>query len=281
VALAAAGGVSAGASSAQAASNATVWAAGAHVDAYANDVLTPVEVQLFVRYRDVLSRRVLDLGCGAGRVLAYLVMIGAEAHGIDLAPRMVEYCRDHLPAATVRVADVRTLSRETDGVFDAVLAPDNLLDVFDDRERREVLAGIRPLLAPAGLLIFSSHDLGWLEHNPGPREFERRSLLDSARKLLERPPAAVVRAVRNRREIAANRRRLAPLEQRHPGYAIVNDFPHNYSLLHYYIRRDDQERQLRELGLELVECLSADGRTVAPGGFGTTDSLYYVARPSG
>jgi hypothetical protein len=76
-----------------------------------------------------------------------------------------------------------------------------------------------------------------------------------------------------------NRRRLGPLQERHEGYAIVNDFSHFYSLLHYYIRRDDQERQLNELGFELLECIDADGRDVPPGASGPTDYLNYVARP--
>ena len=86
----------------------------AHPDVYANNVLTPVEVQIFIRYQEKLAGRVLDVGCGAGSVLAYLLMIGAEAHGIDLAPKMVEYCRRTLPDADVRLGDAarsRTASR--------------------------------------------------------------------------------------------------------------------------------------------------------------------------
>ncbi|MGA2014073.1 MAG: hypothetical protein ABSH51_26560 [Solirubrobacteraceae bacterium] len=42
----------------------------------------------------------------------------------------------------------------------------------------------------------------------------------------------------------------------------------------------DLERQLSELGFELVDCLGLDGRSVGPGGIGITASLHYVARPS-
>lgn len=262
----------------QAASNSTEWATGRYIDVYANRVLTPVEVQIFIRYQEKLSQRVLDVGCGAGRVLAYLLMIGADAHGIDLAPSMVEYCHRTLPDAHVRVGDAQAIRQSFDGAFDVVLAPDNLIDVFDDTERRGVIADIREVLAPDGLFIFSTHDLGWQESNPGPREWEQTSGAGVMKKLLASSPASLVGAVRNRREIARNRARLAPLEQHHADHAIINDFPHNYSLLHYYIRRDDQQRQLTELGFELIECLAADGRTVGPGGSGNTDSLYYIAR---
>ena len=268
----------------QAAHNLSEWSAGKYVDAYANRVLSPVEVQIFVRYRDALSGRVLDLGCGAGRVLAYLVMLGADAYGVDLAPKMVDYCRRTIPGAKVVVGDIGALNAAVTGPFDAILAPDNLIDVFDDAERRRVLAGIRELLAPPGLLIFSSHDLGWAEANPGPREWEAPSGSAKLRKLVERSPADMARSVGRRRRSAANRKRLGPLEERHDSYAILNDFPHDYSLLHYYIRRDDQERQLQELGYELIECLDGRGARVEPGGHGPSDhyadNLHYVARPA-
>lgn len=237
-------------------------------------------MQIFIRYRDQLAGRVLDIGCGAGRVLAYLVMIGADACGIDVAPKMVDYCRKTVPEATVRLGDAKVISQSFDGPFDVVIAPDNLIDVFDDAARRRVISDVREVLSPDGLFIFSTHDLGWGESNPGPREWEQPSRAQTLRKLLEKAPADYLQALRNRREVVGNRRRLAPLQEQHGDYAIINDFPHNYSLLHYYIRSDAQERQLRELGFELIECLGADGKAVAAGESGPTDSLHYVARPA-
>ena len=166
-------------------------------------------------------------------------MIGAEAHGIDLAPNMVDYCRRTLPEADVRLGNAAALYECVDGEFDAVVAPDNLIDVFDDAERRQVLADVRDVLAPGGLFIFSSHDLGWAETNPGPRDFEARSLGGELHKLIAKSPAELIQGVRSRRQRARNRKRLGPLQQFNADHAIINDFPHDYSLLHYYIRRDD------------------------------------------
>jgi SAM-dependent methyltransferase len=266
------------AASAQAVSNARTWVRGEHLESYAHRVLTPAEVLIFVRYREQLSRRVLDLGCGAGRTLGYLVALGAEAHGIDIAPAMVEHCRRAFPSAAVRVGDLASLGECVDGSFDAILATDNLLDVLGDAERRRALEVIHRLLAPQGLLIFSSHDLGYLDDHPGPREWETSSRTETLRKLGERAPVDLVRAIGRRRRAAANRRRLMPLQERHADYAVINDFPHDYSLLHYYIRRDAQVHQLKELGFVTIDCIDAEGTTVAPGGSGPTDSLYYVAR---
>jgi hypothetical protein len=76
----------------------------------------------------------------------------------------------------------------------------------------------------------------------------------------------------------ANRRRLAPLEHRERDHAIINDEAHDYSLLHYYIRHGDQQRQLAELALDLVECLDVDGRPLAPGEDSPAPWLHYIAR---
>ena len=76
----------------------------------------------------------------------------------------------------------------------------------------------------------------------------------------------------------ANRRRLRPLERGQPGYAIVNDSAHDYSILHYYISRDAQARQLRAR-LRLVEALDLEARPVEPARTPRDSSeLHYVAR---
>jgi SAM-dependent methyltransferase len=270
-------------SGAQSRVNADHWRAGTHVDAYVHRTLRPVEVLLLVRYREALSGRVLEPGCGAGRLLGYLVALGGEVHGIDISSAMVAHCQRAYPQAAVRVGDLGEIGASTDGVFDAIIAVDNVLDVFGDSERRRVLSDLRALLAPGGILIFSSHNLAplagvaeALSSGSGSRLGGRvrrllsKSLIDLGSATMRMPRVALTRA--------RNRRRLAPLEFRSSDFAIVNDLAHNYALLHYYIGRDAQARQLDELGYELVECLDPEGHTVAPAEPGDGAWLYYVAR---
>ena len=47
--------------------------------------------------------RVLDVGCGAGDLLAHLARRGIPAAGIDPAPGMVAYARSRVPGADLRV----------------------------------------------------------------------------------------------------------------------------------------------------------------------------------
>jgi len=265
----------------QAEVNARVWRTGNHLAEYANRVLQPVEVMILARYREVLSGRVLEVGCGAGRVLGYLVALGGEVHGIDISQTMVEYCRRTYPGADVRRGDLGALTASEHAPFDAVLATYNVLDVLDDAQRRRVLGEMRSLLGPAGLLIFSSHNLAHVDREreaavPAPR---RRRALELLSKLVGRPPVAVAQAAIRTPLRMRNRRRLGDLERRAADHAILNDVANDYGVLHYYIRRDDQERQLQETGYELVECLDLEDHPVVAGEDGCSPWLHYVARP--
>lgn len=246
--------------------NVDVWSRDGFVADYANRRLSPAEVMLLVRYRDALAgRRVLELGCGAGRLSGYVVELGADLLGTDIAPEMVEYCRRTYPAGTFRVQDVRQLDGFDPETYDAVLAANNLLDILEDGERRLVLADIRRILAPGGLLLMSTHNRAYASRIPSPWSALR------GRGKLHRWPR-VPFWLRNRRRLRRYRREEAD-------YAVLTDEAHGYRLLHYYIERDAQERQLAAEGLELVECLDGEGRPVSARERAPEHSeLYYVAR---
>jgi SAM-dependent methyltransferase len=253
------------------------WRVGEHVPLYANRWLAPVEMLILLRYRHALSGRVIELGCGAGRILGYLAELGRAVYGVDISPAMVNYCRRAYPAANVRVGDIRALQGVVEGPFDVILAINNLLDVFDDAERRRVLIGFRPLLAPDGLLVFSSHNLAYVERRHPTAA--RHGALTRLTTVFDKSPAQVVRRVAALPRRGRNRRRLAAFEHRAQDHAVINDETLDYGLLHYYIGRDDQGRQLNETGYELLECLGPDGRLVAPGEAGEGPWLHYIARP--
>jgi SAM-dependent methyltransferase len=267
----------------QARVNAALWQGGDHVATYAHRRLLPVEVMILVRYREALSGRVLELGCGAGRILGYLVALGGDVKGIDVSPAMVEHCRRVYPEADVRIGDLTALSACIEGRFDAIVAADNVLDVLDDSERRRVLRELRELITPGGLLIFGSHNLAYAENRrsgggPGSSGWSGRgsALLSEA---TSRPIEEMARIAFAMPRRIRNRRRMARLERRAADHAIINDQAHDYALLHYYIARDDQDRQLADVGYELIECLDVDGRRVEAGEQGGGPWLHYIARP--
>ncbi len=240
--------------------NAELWARGDFVEHYATRDLRPVEAMLLDRHRDALAGRVLELGCGAGRLTGHLCELARVMHGVDLSPAMVAYCRQTYPQATFSERDLRDLSMFEGSSFDVVAAPFNVLDVLGDAERRRVLDEIRRVAAADGLLIMSSHNRGY-----APRlNATIRLYLGNPRRLSRR---------------LGNRRRLRPLQRNEDGYAILNDEAHDFSVLHYYISRDAQERQLAEQGFELLECLDLDGRPVKAAEVAAhCAELHYVAR---
>jgi SAM-dependent methyltransferase len=260
------------------------WQEGDYVAQFAERMLRPVEVVILARFREALAGRVLEVGCGAGRVFGYLLALGAEVHAIDISPRMVRYCRERYPQASVGVGDMTNLSASVEGSFDAIIAAYNVLDVLDDAARRRVLSDMRERLVPDGLLVFSSHNLaaatGSGDNDAGITGSPAGGGALTAFARLDRRPSDLVRLARRLPARLRNRRRLARLERREGDHAILNDEALDYGLLHYYIGRDDQARQLQELGFELLECLDLEGETVGAGEVSRSPELHYVTRRS-
>ncbi|MEA2405218.1 MAG: hypothetical protein QOE08_1865 [Thermoleophilaceae bacterium] len=250
--------------------NDQLWESDGLVGEYANRTLRPVETVLLVRFRDDLGGRVLELGCGAGRLTGYLADLSSEVEGLDVSDEMLAYARSRYPKASFRRGDIRDLSAEPDASRDAVVAGYNLPDILTDEDRGVLMDEVHRMLVPGGLFVFSTHNLGAADARERPTDVRRDHPLRLAADLVRMP-----RRVRNSR-------RLRSSERHEPGYAILNDVSHDFRALHYYISRDDQERQLGEHGFELIECLDLDGATVGPSETAAHSSeLHYAARRRG
>lgn len=103
--------------------------------------------------------RVLDVGCGAGRIGLYLQEQGHEVVGIDVSERAVEICRERgLQGA--RVLDIAEVNTDTlDGNFDTVLMCGNNFGLVGTQENApDVLGRLACVTADDATLIAQSRD---------------------------------------------------------------------------------------------------------------------------
>jgi SAM-dependent methyltransferase len=95
--------------------------------------------------------RVLEVGCGPGRVTAHLAGLGLAATGIDLSPGMVAEARRRHPGLPFAVANLLELPVE-DGALDGVVAWYSLIHLPPDRLPAAV-AELARVLRPGGRLL--------------------------------------------------------------------------------------------------------------------------------
>jgi trans-aconitate methyltransferase len=103
------------------------------------------------------SERVLDLGCGDGKVTAELAALAASVLGVDNSPEMVALAEGTHQAANLRFmqADARSLPFENE--FDVVFSNATLHWVKD---HAPVLAGIKRALVPGGRILLQMGGYG-------------------------------------------------------------------------------------------------------------------------
>nr|WP_304502222.1 class I SAM-dependent methyltransferase [Brachybacterium sp. FME24] len=101
--------------------------------------------------------RILDAGCGTGRLGGYLARAGHQVVGVDLDPDLIAVAREDHPDASWEVGDLAELDvRDPDGQrlqVDLALSAGNVLTFLAGHERRPALSHLAEHLAPAGRLV--------------------------------------------------------------------------------------------------------------------------------
>ncbi len=97
--------------------------------------------------------RVLDAGCGTGRIGGHLHACGHTVVGVDVDPVLVAAARDDHPGPTWLVDDLATLDLPRRGIpdrFDAVVCAGNVMTFVAPQTRRDVLDRLFQHLVPEG-----------------------------------------------------------------------------------------------------------------------------------
>lgn len=131
------------------------------------------DVEFYVGLARESGGRVLEMGCGTGRILLPTARAGVRIHGVDLSARMLEQLEKKItPELRERISysqgDIRTV--EAGGGYALVTAPFRVVQFLLSREdQRAWLRNVRRHLAPGGALCFDVFQPNYA-YLAGPRE---------------------------------------------------------------------------------------------------------------
>ncbi len=101
--------------------------------------------------------RVLEIGCGIGRMLQFFAVLFDEVHGIDVSPVMIDGARTFLARfdnVHVAAGDGRSLGAYEDASFDLILSHAVFQHVPEKAVIRDYVADAHRALRPGGLFKF-------------------------------------------------------------------------------------------------------------------------------
>ena len=110
------------------------------------------EADLVVRLLGEPPARILDAGCGTGRVAIELARRGYSVVGVDVEPAMLDSARAKAPELDWVLGDLATQA-PGGGPFDLVVAAGNVLIFVQLGTEAAVVANLAGALAPDGLLV--------------------------------------------------------------------------------------------------------------------------------
>jgi ubiquinone/menaquinone biosynthesis C-methylase UbiE len=166
----------------------------AQVVSYYRDLsgLQAVEHYVFEKYV-ALGSSVIDIGVGGGRTTLWLSSRGGRYLGIDYSQAMVDACQEKFPGLEFKLGDATCLSDVGDAAFDAAIFSFNGIDyIGTDAGRVQCLKEMKRVVAPGGVVIFSSHNAKNLGIYPRLNGADPlRKVWRVARTALRSPPIAV------------------------------------------------------------------------------------------
>ena len=103
--------------------------------------------------RETGGSRVLDAGCGTGRVAIELAARGFSVTGMDLDDAMLDAARTKAPELQWILADLSKASIHVDSEFDVVALPGNVMIFLARGTEATVISQLASLLVPGGLFV--------------------------------------------------------------------------------------------------------------------------------
>jgi SAM-dependent methyltransferase len=149
-------------------------------DKLADCALLTIDQQFAERHFD-RPGRLLDLGCGTGRLLLSFARRGYPVLGVDLSAEMLRVARAKADRAGLAVellhANIVELDAMADRSFDyAACLFSTLGMVGGDAQRRRVVGQVHRLLKPGGKFVLHVHNRWFNFWDPGGREWLLRDV---------------------------------------------------------------------------------------------------------
>jgi SAM-dependent methyltransferase len=97
--------------------------------------------------------RILDAGCGPGRLAGYLATVGHDVVGVDVDPALIEAAEHDYPGPRWLVGDLAELDLPARGIaepFDVIVSAGNVMAFLAPSTRVQVLSRLRAHVADDG-----------------------------------------------------------------------------------------------------------------------------------
>jgi 2-polyprenyl-3-methyl-5-hydroxy-6-metoxy-1,4-benzoquinol methylase len=110
------------------------------------------------RFVDMLAQRgsrILDAGCGAGRVAGALHAAGHDVYGLDVDPELIEAARTDHPGPTYGVVDLSelTIGDVGDVPVDLVVCGGNVMVFVAPGTEKRILTNLCSVVFPGGRVV--------------------------------------------------------------------------------------------------------------------------------
>ncbi|HEX3147702.1 MAG TPA: class I SAM-dependent methyltransferase [Gemmataceae bacterium] len=133
--------------------------------ALAGTPLLEIDLQFAARFF-VTPGRLVDLGCGTGRLLVKFARCGFDCLGVDLSEAMLDVVREKAEQQALNVATLKANLVELDELppssFDYAACLFSTLGMIRGRDNRQCfLNHVRRILKPGGRFVLHAHNSGY------------------------------------------------------------------------------------------------------------------------
>jgi SAM-dependent methyltransferase len=137
-----------------------------YTDRFAQEYAEGADLEGEARFVDVLAprgARVLDAGCGTGRIAAALHRMGHSSVGVDRDAGLIDIARDRYPGPIFLPSDLLSLTPDAlvaanaPKSFDVIVLAGNVMVYLAPGTERDVLRVLGGLVVPGGAIVTGFH----------------------------------------------------------------------------------------------------------------------------